>query len=67
MSALLVPVPPELAPVLALQLVEAEAAVEPAIARVKVKRDIPDIRTIFLPIISSPPFPSHIYKKRLTK
>jgi hypothetical protein len=39
----------------------------PAIARVKVKRDIPDIKIIFLPIISSPPFPSHIYKKRLTK
>jgi hypothetical protein len=30
-SELLVPVPPELAPVLALQLVEAEAAVEPAL------------------------------------
>lgn len=38
----------------------------PAIARVKVKRDIPDNRKIFLPIISSPPFPSHI-KKKLTK
>jgi hypothetical protein len=30
-SELLVPVPPEPAPVLALQLVEAEAAVEPAL------------------------------------
>jgi hypothetical protein len=34
----------------------------PANARVKVKRDIPDNKTIFLPIISSPPFPSHICK-----
>jgi hypothetical protein len=39
----------------------------PAIARVKVKRDIPDIKTIFLPIISSPPFASHINKNVLSK
>jgi hypothetical protein len=39
----------------------------PANARVKVKRDIPDNKPIFLPIISSPPFPSHISKMFLTK
>ena len=35
----------------------------PAKVRVKAKRVIPDKKMIFFPILSSPPFPSHICGK----